>query len=241
MSPTEANSVWSGTRTTSTGFQTLSFRNLLVTVQIALAVVLLVGAGLMIQSLLRLRSTNVGFGADHLLTARLKLPSSRYPDTARRSAFFGSLIGRLDAMPGVVKASGATCPPFAGKDCWPSVFLVEGQPPPRPGNMLHAHFNAIEPGYLETMKISLIRGRELNEHDDLHREPVALVNESFVRQFFPRSDPVGKRILEGYGVNKNVYRIVGIVGMLDGIHPIFHLYRRHSCQRARLGRMHLNW
>jgi putative ABC transport system permease protein len=211
MSPTEANSLQHGMRATSAGFQKLSFRNLLVAIQIALAVVLLAGAGLLTQSLLRLRNTNVGFQPDHLLTVRLKLPSSGYPDTARRSTFFANLIGRLDAIPGVVKASGAMCPPFAGKDCWPSVFLVEGQPS-RPGNGLHAHFNAVEPGYLKTMQIPLIRGRDLNRHDSLNREFVALVNVSFARKFFPNNDPVGRRILEGYGVSKDIYRIVGVVG-----------------------------
>ena len=212
MSPTEAHLLGSGTRATSTGLQTLSFRSVLVMAQIALAVVLLAGAGLLMQSLLRLRNTNLGFQADHLLTVRLKLPSSGYSDTARRSAFFDRLIDRLDAVPGVMKASGTTCPPFAGKDCWPSVFLVEGQPPARPDSMLHAHFNAVESGYLETMKIPLLHGRDLNKQDDLLHERVVLVNESFVRQFFPRTDPVRKRLLEGFGANKNVYRIVGVVG-----------------------------
>lgn len=217
MSLTEARGLGSGTRATSTGFQMLSFRNLLVTAQIALAMVLLVGAGLLIQSLLRLRSTDLGFGTDHLLTTRLKLPSSSYPDTARRSVFFTHLIDRLDAIPGVVKASGATCPPFAGKNCWPSIFVMEERSTSRPEDMLHAYFNAVEPGYLKTMQIPLIRGRDLNEHDDLHRqavalEAVALVNASFARKFFPNGDSVGRRIFEGFGANKNVYRIVGVVG-----------------------------
>ena len=212
MSPTDADPLRSGTRATSGGFQKLSLGNLLVTAQIALAVVLLVGAGLLVQSLLRLRNTNIGFRADHLLTVRLKLPSNRYPDDGRRSAFFNRLIDEIDALPGVVKASGATCLPFSGKDCWPSVFLVEGQPPPRGENMLHAHFNAVGPGYLRTMRIPLLRGRDLSERDDLKSARVVLVNESFARQFFPRSDAIGKRILEGYGDNKNAYRIVGVIG-----------------------------
>ncbi len=212
MSSAEPKLLGSGTRATSTGFQMLAFRNLLVTAQIAFALVLLVGAGLLIQSLLRLRSTDIGFGAEHLLTARLKLPSSHYSDAAARSAYFSRLIDQLDAIPGIVKASGATCAPFAGKDCWPSVFAIEGQPNSRPENMLHAYFNAIEHGYLKTMQIPLLRGRDLNAHDGLYREAVALVNASFARKFFPNGDPVGRRIFEGFGANKNVYRIVGVVG-----------------------------
>jgi putative ABC transport system permease protein len=212
MSPAESDAFRSGARATSTGFRKFSFRNLLVTAQIALAMMLLVGAGLLVQSLLRLGNTNMGFRADHLLTARLKLPSIGYPDTGRRAVFFNRLMDQLDAIPGVISASGATCMPFAGKDCWPSVFMIEGRPSPRPEDMPHAHFNAVEPGYLKTMQIPLIRGRDLNAADDLHHEQVALVNESFVRRYFPHADPIGKEIMEGYDAAKNFYRIVGVTG-----------------------------
>lgn len=212
MSPTAGDALRSGTRTANAGFQKLSFRNLLVTAQIALAVILLVGAGLLVQSLLRLRDTDMGFRADHLLTARLKLPSGSYPDTSRRSVFFDSLMDRLAAIPGVMSVSGATCMPFAGKDCWPSVFMIEGRPSPRPEDMPQAHFDAIARDYLKTMQIPLIRGRNINAQDDLHHEQVALVNESFVRRYFPHVDPVGKQIAEGYGAEKNFYRIVGVTG-----------------------------
>jgi putative ABC transport system permease protein len=202
----------SGARTANDGFQRISLRNILVTGQIALAVVLLAGAGLLTQSLLRLLNTNMGFETDHLLTARLKLPSNRYPDSARRAAFFDSLMQRLDVIPGVAAASAATCLPFAGKDCWPSVFHIEGQPGLHPEDMLHAHFNAVEPGYLKAMQIPLIHGRDLDEHDDLQSPHVALVNQSFVRQFLRQTDPVGKRIEQGYSGDKNGYLIVGVVG-----------------------------
>jgi predicted permease len=163
MSPRDSDSLRSGSRATSATFQKLSLRSLLVTAQIALAVVLLMGAGLLSKSLLRLLNSNMGFRADHLLTARLKLPSTRYSDSARRVAFFDALIGQIDAIPGVVKASGATCLPLTGKDCWPSVFFVEGQPVRRQEDMLHAHFNAVETGYLKTMQIPVIRGRDLGK------------------------------------------------------------------------------
>jgi predicted permease len=212
MSSSESDPLRSGARATASGFQKLSFQTLLVAAQIALSVILLMGAGLLAQSLLRLQNTNIGFQPDHLITVRLKLPSTAYPGTAQRSSFFNRLMERLDAIPGVVKASGATCLPFTGKDCWPSVFVIEGQPNLRVEDLSHAHFNAIETGYFKTMQIPLIQGRDLNEHDDLDHERVVLINESFGRQFFPRNNPVGKRILEGYGAGKNSYRIVGVVG-----------------------------
>lgn len=212
MAPTAADALRRGIGTTRGGFLRFSFRNLLVTAQIALAVILLVNAGLLVQSLLRLQNTNMGFQADHLLTARLKLPSSSYPDTSRRSVFLDDLMDRLAAIPGVTSVSGATCMPFAGKDCWPSVFMIEGRPSPRAEDMPHAHFNAVARDYLKTMQIPLIRGRDLNSHDDLRHEQVALVNESFVRRYFPHVNPVGKQIAEGYGAEKNFYRIVGVTG-----------------------------
>ena len=212
MSSSASNPLRSGARATASGFRKLSFRNLLVAAQIALSVILLIGAGLLLKSLLRLQNTYMGFQPDHLITVRLKLPSTAYPGTAQRSSFFNSLIERLNTVPGVVASSGATCLPFTGKDCWPTAFVIEGQPNPRREDLGHAHFNAIETGYLKTMQIPLIQGRELNGQDDINHERVVLINETFARQFFPRSNPLGKRILEGYGANKNAYRIVGVVG-----------------------------
>ena len=151
MSPTKPDSLGSGTRATNAGFRKLSLRSLLVAMQIALSVILLVGAGLPAQSLLRLLNTSMGFRADHLLTARFKLPSRRFPDNVHRSAFFDALINQVEAIPGVTEASGVTCLPLTGKDCWPSVFRIEGQPPRRPADMFHSHFNAVEPGYWRTM------------------------------------------------------------------------------------------
>lgn len=212
MSIGRTDPLQSGARVAATGFRGLSFRNLLVTAQIALAMILLTGSGLLLQSLLRLRRTNMGFRPDHLLTVRLKLPSTRYTDTTQRSSFFRRLIDELNTLPGVVKASAATCLPFGGRDCWPSVFFTDGQPTSRPEDMRHAHFNAIDTRYLNALQIPLIRGRDLTEHDDLKHERIVLVNESFVRRFLPRRDPLGSRIFEGYGDNKNGYRIVGVVG-----------------------------
>jgi putative ABC transport system permease protein len=212
MSPAEPGTLGSGMRATSGGPQKFTLRNLLVTGQIALAVVLLAGAGLLTQSLLRLLNTNLGFRADHLLTARLKLPTNRYADTDRRAAFFESLIQRIDAIPSVAAASGATCAPLAGKDCWPSVFVIDGPLAAGKDDMLHAHFNAVGPDYLKAMQIPLIRGRDLDKHDDLPSQTVVVVNESFVREFFPQTDPLGRRIRQGYAGDKNVYQIVGVVG-----------------------------
>jgi putative ABC transport system permease protein len=146
MSSGESDPLRSGARATATGFQKLSFRNLLVAAQIALSVILLMGAGLLIQSLLRLQSVNIGFQPDHLITARLKLPSIAYPDITQRSSFFHRLIDQIDAIPGVVKASGATCLPFTGKDCWPSVFEIEGQPTRRLEDLSHRISTQLRPG-----------------------------------------------------------------------------------------------
>ena len=207
-----ADPLRSGLRATATGFRKLSFRSALVATQIALSVMLLMGAGLLLQSLLRLQKMNLGFEPNHLITARLKLPSVGYKGVAERALYFRRLIDRLDGIPSVLKASGATCLPFTGKDCWPSVFAVEGQFNSSENNLKRAHFNAIATGYLKTMQIPLLQGRELSEKDDTSHERVILINQAFSRQFFPHVSPLGKRILEGYGANQNAYRIVGVVG-----------------------------
>jgi predicted permease len=212
MPPREPGLLRSGVRPGQSGFRKLSIGSLLVTVQIALAVVLLVTAGLLGQSLLRLIHTDLGFQPDHLLTARLKVPADRYSDNARRSEFFNRLIDRIDSIPSVESASGATCLPLTGKDCWPSVVRIAGQSAARGNDFLNAHFNAVESDYLKTMRIPLISGRDFDSHDDLNHRPVVLVNQSFAHAYFPHTNPIGNRIQEGYRGNENDYEIVGLVG-----------------------------
>ncbi len=199
-----AHSLGSGTRTTGANFSKLSATGLLVTTQIALAFMLLIGACLLAQSLMRLDQVNPGFRTDHLLTARLNPGANRDVD---------KLIDKVNSVSGVLGTTAVACLPLAGKDCWFSLFLIEGRPIPRVENVPGAPSNVIAPGYLKTMGIPLLRGRDFSAHDDANSPPVILVNERFARKFFPGEDPIGKRIKPGSPQEMNAYAtIVGVIG-----------------------------
>ncbi|MGO8792319.1 MAG: ADOP family duplicated permease [Terriglobia bacterium] len=202
-----------GLRASSAGFQKLSLRSFLVTVQIALALVLLAGAGLLIQSLVRLDRVNPGFRTDGVLAARLNLPRNRYPHIPQQTAFVDRMLERIDSIPGVLSASGSYCLPLDVHGCWSSVFVVEGRPVPRTEDLLSSNFNGIEPGYLKTMGIPLVRGRDFAEEDGPGSPMVLLVNEAFARKYFPHEDPLGKRIKQDFPEGKTPYAtIVGVIG-----------------------------
>jgi len=203
----------SGMRASSAGLQKRSLRGFLVTAQIALALVLLAGAGLLVKSLVRLERVNPGFRTERVLAARLSLPHTGYPHTPQQTAFVDRMLERFDSIPGVLSASGSYCLPLDVHGCWSSVFVIEGRPVPRTKDLPNAHFNGIEPGYLKTMGIPLIRGRDFSEQDGPGSPMVVLVNEAFVREFFPHEDPLGKRIKQDFPEGKTPYAsIVGVVG-----------------------------
>ena len=198
MSPTGPDPLRSGTRATSAGFRKLSLRSLLVTMQIALSVILLVGAGLLAQSLLRLLNTSMGFRADHLLTARLKLPSRRYPDNAGRSAFFDALINQLDTIPGV-RGQRCNVPAAYWKGLLAFRIPHRRTTTSPPGEYVPLAFQRCRTGLFEDHANPSHPRKRSNEHYDLHSEQVVLVNQSFVRKFFSgnHNDPVGRRIPGG--------------------------------------------
>ena len=214
MSPRQADpSLRGGMRASAAGFQKLSLRSLLVTGQIALALVLLAGAGLLVESLVRLERVNPGFRPERVLAARLSLPHTAYPHTAQQTAFVDRALARFDSLPGVLSASGSYCLPLDLHGCWSSVFVIEGRPVPQTKDLPNAHFNGIEPGYLKTMGIPLIRGRDFAEQDGPDSPMVLLVNQAFVREHFPHEDPLGKRIKQDFPEGKTPYAtIVGVIG-----------------------------
>jgi putative ABC transport system permease protein len=214
LSPRQADpSLRSGMRSTAAGFQKLSLRSFLVTGQIALALVLLAGAGLLVESLVRLERVNPGFRPERVLAARLSLPHTAYPHTAQQTAFADRTLARIDSIPGVLGASGSYCLPLDLHGCWSSVFVIEGRPVPQAKDLPNAHFNGIEPGYLKTMGIPLIRGRDFDEQDGPGSPMVLLVNEAFAREYFPHEDPLGKRAKQDFPEGKTPYAtIVGVIG-----------------------------
>jgi putative ABC transport system permease protein len=183
-------------------------RSALVVSEIALSVVLLAGAGLMIRSFLRLQSVDSGFDPRNLLTLRLVLPEARYPDAHQVTSFYQRLTERLGSLPGVESVAATHALPLGGiSNVRP--FTVEGRP--RQGKAPDVQYRMVSPDYFRTMKIALIRGRDFTKQDEWQAAGVVIINQAFLRRYFPDEDPVGKRITLG-GYDDQLGEIVGVVG-----------------------------
>ena len=184
-------------------------RSLLVVLQTALAFVLLVGAGLMLNSFVRLLHVNLGFRPQQVIAFRLALPNSRYPDPQHQEAFFQQLLDRVKALPGVRSVGMATNMPVSGQSMT-SPVIIAGRPTPS-GERTLVQQVVVDPGYFRTMGIRLEDGRFFSGYDNQEATPVVIVNQAFVRRFFPGENPLGKRLRTFFG--KDVMRdVVGVVG-----------------------------
>ena len=179
----------------SAGRQTL--RATLVTGQIALSSLLLVGAGLLIVSFLRLQRQEPGFAPENLFTATLSLPVAKYPTPATRAAFYDRLIGELDRQPGVERAAAIFGLPFSGTALALTTYQVVGRPPVAPQDQPYVIRRAITPDYFATMKIPLRVGRFFDPHDDATKPGVAVISESLARKLFPGENPLGRQLAVG--------------------------------------------
>ncbi|MEP6706890.1 MAG: ABC transporter permease [Pyrinomonadaceae bacterium] len=168
-------------------------RSVLVTVEVALSLVLLVGAGLMIKSFLRLQQMNLGFNPDHVLAVDLSLSSSRYPEDRQQVAFFQEALERLRSLPGVQSAGATTGLPLtlnlSGSD-----FRIEGHPEPQAGKEMIINTRSVSPGYFGALGIRLIKGRDFSDRDKSDAPAAAIINDDLARSYFPGEDPIGKRI-----------------------------------------------
>jgi putative ABC transport system permease protein len=189
-------------------------RNVLVVAELAIAVVLLVGAGLLIQSLWRLRQVSPGFNPHNILTFVVGIPEVKYSST-KQAQFYRDLVSRIEALPGVSSASAIVPLPLSG-DRYSISFEVEGRPVAR-GDQPSADFFAIGPGYFQTMGIPLIKGRGFTERDDRQAPPVIIVNETFARKHFPNEDPIGKRIKPGISTDEDKPAMREIIGMVADV------------------------
>lgn len=181
-------------------------RVILVTAQIALSMVLLIGAGLLIRSFVRLRSVNPGFDASHILTAQTFLPPSSYPQVAQRIAFYQEALRNLQSIPGVESAAISTALPLLPTHGAPARF--EGQPDVELGKLPVVLIESISPDYPKTERISLIAGRSFEDADTSATTPVALVNQSAVRRFWSNENPIGKMVRLG---TLPPLRVVGVL------------------------------
>ena len=189
-------------------------RQALVVSETALALVLLIGAGLAMKSFLRLARVDPGLNPENVLTLSVSLPESRYPDGPGQARFFRQALERIGTLPGVVAAGMITPLPFTGEG-WQSNYLIEGRPRPPSAEQpsLDKHF--VSPGYFRAMQIPLVAGRLFDETDDAKALKVAVVNRTMAERFWAGEDPVGKRIQQGDAddpAKADMMVIVGIVG-----------------------------
>lgn len=193
-------------------------RNLFVFLQVAITLVLLVGAGLLIQSLARLQAVSPGFRPENLLTMQVSLPAGKAATLDQTSAFYRELKERVEALPGVESLAVSFSLPLAGGMSFDNDFAVEGRPEDPSGAPLSAQMRPVSPGYFGTLGIPLIAGRAFTEQDDAGAPGVVVVNQEFVRSFWPGGDPRGERLkievdLGDLGNFANdSWEIVGIVG-----------------------------
>ena len=199
----------SGGRTAGTSGRGL-MRRTLVAGQIALALILLIGSGLLLKSFSRLVGVGPGFRADHLLTMRVELPDAKYAKTEQRSTFYRDVIGRVDRLPGVQSAGFITWLPMAFPG-GSSYFTAEGHPH-SPGDEPLALTRQITPDYFRTMRIPLRQGRAFDAHDIESPPEVAIINEAMARHFWPGEDALGKRFKYGSESSPRPWKtIVGIM------------------------------
>jgi putative ABC transport system permease protein len=206
-------SLKAGGRGGSSGVPGHRVRDFLVTCEMALALVLLAGAGLLVNSFERLRAIDPGFNPDKVLTCQISLPS-KYKDP-QIVTFYQQLIERLRALPGVKAAGASMTLPLrqSGGGFWGGL-IIEGRPAATRESIPIVSFIQVTPGYFRAMEIPLLKGREFSEVDNSGQSPkVAIINATLARRFFSDSDPVGKRICMGEDCSKGPWlSVVGVVG-----------------------------
>jgi putative ABC transport system permease protein len=197
----------------SVGGGVLKLRGVLVVIEVALAMLLLVGAGLLIRSFDRLSSVAPGFSVDHILIADLLVSPAAHPDRTERMAFFDRVLDRAAALPGVRSVGAASFLPVSGAG---SIihFNIEDRPPKSPHEYVMANYRVVSPAYLKTLGIPLLNGRLMNESDREGTPPVVVINTTMARTFFPNESALGKHLQLGATPDKDQpwMEVIGVVG-----------------------------
>ena len=180
----------------------------LVVAEVALALVLLIGAGLLLRSLLILQNIDPGFRLDRILMLTIDLTPARYPNPSDQAAYFEQVLERVQALPGIASAGLDSCVPFGGF-MMSADFEIAGRPSSEQNKPEILSLTQVSDGYFATMNIPLRRGRLFTRFDRAGTPAVALVNEALARRFFPNEDPIGKQIKVG---RDEWITIVGVVG-----------------------------
>ena len=183
---------------------------LLVVAEIAVALMLVIGAGLMVKSLLKLQSERTGFRADGLLTFELNLPAARYQPLAM-AAFYQRALGEIRAIPGVQSAGAINYLPLANFG-FNGNFAIEGQPPfPRDAAPV-VEYRAVTPGYFGTMGIPVVRGQDFTDQDNAAGRPVVIINQTMAERYWPNGNPIGSRVQLTFDSSAVWREVVGVVG-----------------------------
>jgi putative ABC transport system permease protein len=200
-----------GGRSATVGRAQQRMRSSLVVVELAVALVLLVGAGLLVKTFWKLRNVEPGFSPDHLLTMRVELPESRYQDVGSQTRFRTQALANINSLPGVQSAMVSELP-LSG-DSLNHEFVIEGRPPIAPGDEPSLETRSVLGDYFQVMKIPLRRGRNFERQDFDEKAPlVGIANDELVRQYFPNENPIGKRVRWARNPQVEWIQIVGVVG-----------------------------
>jgi putative ABC transport system permease protein len=192
----------------SAGRERARVRSLLVVGQVALSLLLLIGAGLLLRSFARLLRVDPGFDAHNVLTMNVSLPTEKYAKPEQQIAFFDEVLRRVSALPGVRNAAISATLPLSWKRITP--MLPEGQPETPLAQRPFIDIEAVSPQWFDTMRVPLRSGRWFTAADDAHAPKVLIVNETFVRRFWPDQNPLGKRVIVGRGPAAS--EVVGVAG-----------------------------
>jgi predicted permease len=209
-SKTDLNEVLKEGGRSTVGGKRQRTRNALVVLEVAMSLLLLVGAGLMIRSFLQLLRVDPGFKAENVLTMQLSLPQTKYTLPPQRAAFYRQVLQRLETVPGVRAVGAINQLPLTGSSSDRS-FNVEGRPPQNPPP--NAEFRVVSPSYFRAITIPLVKGRYLADSDQETSPKAVIINQTMARRYWPNEDPMGKRIsFDGTPTQQNWREVVGIVG-----------------------------
>jgi len=206
--PDPGNMLKEGTRGVSHGGRN-RMRSALIVTEVAFSLMLLVGAGLLINSFWRLLKTDAGFDAKGVLALDVPLSRTQYPKPEQRSAAFEQLIGRMKSLPGVREASVVSNVPLTDLDYVLS-FQIEGRAPYKSGDEAAADYTVVGKDYFRVMNIALRRGRVFADGDTANSPKAMVVSDAFVNEYFPNEEPIGRRIVFD-GEDKTPFEIVGVV------------------------------
>lgn len=200
----------------SAGRQRQRTRNALVVAEVALALMLLIGAGLLLKSYQQLQQVSLGFNHQHVFVANVALANTKYRDTPQQLNFFQEVLQKVENLPGVQSAALVNYAPFSSNA--DRVFTIAGRPEPAPDDIPDANYRVISPAYFRTLEIPLTHGRLFSEQDAATSLRVVIINEALARRYFPNEDPLGKQLKLGrYGEQNPLHTIIGVVGNVKDI------------------------